>query len=318
MLKNVNLIILTGVSGSGKSTALRALEDLGYFCVDNLPAALLIPFAEEIVRKKEASSRAEIVNLSSSLRFALLVDCRDEAHYSVIQEASALLEKASLVLSLLFIDCNDDVAVRRFRETRRKHPLLGSSMPESKISNAQSAKFAETSKVPRNILEALAKERELLTEFRQAANRVIDTSNMNVHELKKLIEDLCEARRSLLVTLQSFGFKYGSPIDVDLMFDVRFLPNPFFDNELRTQTGLSLDVRDFVGRNPDTLSFLDRVDSLFDFLLPRYELEGKHYLSIGIGCTGGKHRSVVIAEDLGSRIKNKGRAVQMFHRDIDR
>lgn len=309
MLKNINLIILTGMSGSGKSSALRALEDLGYFCVDNLPATLVLPFAAEIVRRKKAEP-------AKPIRFALLVDCRDGAPFSIIKEASDLLARESLTLSLLFIDCNDDVAVRRFRETRRKHPLLGND-----VNSAAGASTTEPSKQvlgPRNILEALQKERELLNDFRNAANRIIDTSNLNVHELKKLMEDLCEARRTLLVTLQSFGFKYGSPIDVDLMFDVRFLPNPFFDQELKAQTGLSLNVREFVGRNPDAVSFLAKLDDLFDFLLPRYELEGKHYLSIGIGCTGGKHRSVVIAEELAAVIKKKGRPVQIFHRDIQR
>lgn len=292
-MKDIPLLILSGISGSGKSTALRALEDIGYFCVDNLPAALVLPFADEILRKLKSEPE-------SQLKYALLLDCRDDAPFSHIEQARQALASASLDLALIFIDCSDEVAVRRFRETRRKHPLL------------------EPDSANKSILEAIAEERLLLNEFRSAASTVIDTSNMTVHELRKMMEDICESRRTMLITLQSFGYKYGNPGDVDLLFDVRFLPNPFFDQELKNQTGLSLPVRDFIGRNPNALAFLSKATDFFDFLLPRYELEGKQYLSIGIGCTGGKHRSVVISEELKVRLEQKGKSVRIFHRDIER
>jgi UPF0042 nucleotide-binding protein len=297
-VKNIHLIILTGISGSGKSTALRALEDSGYFCVDNLPAALVMPFAEEILRKYEGGAGEG--DLKSVPKYALLVDCRDEAPFSSIAQARKLLSEASLNLALVFIDCTDEVAARRFRETRRKHPLLN------------------TKSESRSIIEALEKERALLKEFRSEATKVIDTSRMNVHELKKSMEDFCEERRTMLITLQSFGYKYGNPTDVDLLFDVRFLPNPYFEEKLKEQTGLSLQVRDFVIRNPDTIGFLDQIESMLEFLLPKYEIEGKQYLSIGIGCTGGKHRSVVVTEELLNRLRKKTHSVQIFHRDIEK
>jgi UPF0042 nucleotide-binding protein len=292
-MKDIPLLILSGISGSGKSTALRALEDIGYFCVDNLPAALVMPFADEILRKLKSEPESE-------LKYALLLDCRDDAPFSHIEQARQALSSASLNLALIFIDCSDEVAVRRFRETRRKHPLL------------------EPDSANKSILEAISEERLLLNEFRSAASTVIDTSNMTVHELRKMMEDICESRRTMLITLQSFGYKYGNPSDVDLLFDVRFLPNPFFDQELKNQTGLSLPVRDFIGRNPNALAFLSKVTDFFDFLLPRYELEGKQYLSIGIGCTGGKHRSVVISEELKVRLEQRGKSIRIFHRDIER
>jgi RNase adapter protein RapZ len=305
-VKNLHVIILTGLSGSGKSTALRSLEDMGYFCVDNLPASLVAPFAEEIIRKfQDCQSSEKDSPAATAIKYALLVDCRDGAPFSIIEHAREMILGAGLNFALLFIDCTDEVIARRFRETRRKHPLL------SKDSDS------------RSILEALSKERELLQDFRSAAARVIDTSQMNVHELRKAVEDFTEDRKTMLITLQSFGYKYGNPVDVDLLFDIRFLPNPFFDDSLRDQTGLSLQVRDYVIRNPDTLTFLQHLESLFEFLLPRYELEGKQYLSIGIGCTGGKHRSVVVTEELLRRLRERREdrkfyKVQIFHRDIEK
>jgi UPF0042 nucleotide-binding protein len=290
-VKTIHLILLTGISGAGKSTAINALEDLGYFCVENLPASLVIPFANELVSKQ---------NNASQLKYALLVDCRVESSFPFISKAKEFLEKANIDVELVFLDCRDDIAVRRFSETRRKHPLL------SKNSNLKS------------ISEAVQKERELLNEFRNAASKVIDTSSTSVHELRRQIEDFCEEKKSMLVTFQSFGFKYGVPSDIDLLFDVRFLPNPYFDTELKDQTGLGVEVRNYVLRNPDALELLEKIKDILKFLLPRYETEGKQYLTIGIGCTGGKHRSVAISEALLEHALKLSLSAKAFHRDIAR
>jgi UPF0042 nucleotide-binding protein len=293
-MKNYNLILLTGVSGSGKSTALSALEDLGYFCVENLPARLVLPFSEEIIRKaKEQGS-------NDNIRYALLVDCRDDESFPDVNIARDSLIKEGLSVGLIFLDCTDDIVIRRFRETRRKHPIL------HKDSQCKS------------ITEAIVIERELLKDFRNEASQIIDTSVTSVHDLRRMIEAFLEARKSILITMQSFGFKYGNPADVDLLFDVRFLPNPYFVPELKEQTGLSTPVRDFVSREPASLEFVSKVTDLLLYLIPKYEIEGKHYLSVGIGCTGGKHRSVVIAEELAVILKKKSFSVQTFHRDIER
>ena len=293
-MKDYNLILLTGVSGSGKSTALSTLEDLGYFCVENLPAKLVMPFAEEVIRKSKESKSNE------NIKYALLVDCRDEESFPFIKNASDAVNKQGLSVGLIFLDCTDEILIRRFRETRRKHPIL------------------HKDSACKSITDAIVKERELLKDFRNEANQVIDTSATSVHDLRKMIEGFLQSSRSILVTIQSFGFKYGNPVDVDLMFDVRFLPNPFFEPELKEQTGLSVPVRDFVARNPDTLEFINRLKEMLLYLIPKYEVEGKHYLSIGIGCTGGKHRSVVISEKLAVILKHFEYSVQTFHRDIGR
>lgn len=292
-MKNYNLILITGVSGSGKSTALSALEDLGYFCVENLPARLVLPFSEEVIRKAKEKG-------SESIRYALLVDCRDDESFPDIKIARDSLVREGLSVGLIFLDCTDEIVVRRFRETRRKHPIL------HKDSQCKS------------ITDAIVVERELLKDFRNEASQIIDTSVTSVHDLRRMIEGFLEARKSMLITIQSFGFKYGNPADVDLLFDVRFLPNPYFIPELRDQTGLSTPVRDFVSREPDTLEFVTRLSDLLSYLIPKYEIEGKHYLTIGIGCTGGKHRSVVISEELTVILKKKSYSVQTFHRDIER
>ncbi len=291
-MKDYNLILLTGVSGSGKSSALSVLEDLGYFCVENLPAKLVIPFAEEVVRKSKESK------LKESIKYALLVDCRDEESFPLVNGARNILNAVGLSVGLIFLDCSDEVLIRRFRETRRKHPIL------DKNSDCKS------------ITDAIKKERELLRDFRSEANQIIDSSGTSIHDLRRMIEAFLESSRSILITIQSFGFKYGTPVDVDLMFDVRFLPNPYFEPELREQTGLSVPVRDFVARNPDTLEFTNKLKDMLLYLIPKYELEGKHYLSIGIGCTGGMHRSVVISEELAVILREYRHSVQTFHRDI--
>lgn len=290
-MKNLHLVLLTGISGAGKSTALRALEDIGFFCVDNLPASLVIPFAKEVVKNHEQAKNK---------KFALLVDCRVEDSFPFIQEAKDLLIRNGVSVELIFLDCDDDVAVKRFSETRRKHPLLGA---DSKL---------------KSIYEAIKKERSLLNEFRSAASKVIDTSRTSVHQLRQQMEDFCESKKSLQLTFQSFGFKYGVPSDIDLLFDVRFLPNPYFEKNLKEQTGLSVQVREFVLSDPVALEMIEKIEDLLAFLLPKYELEGKQYLTIGIGCTGGKHRSVAISEEIMNRILKQHKLVNTVHRDISK
>ncbi len=307
-MNEYNLIILTGLSGSGKSTALSALEDLDYACVENLPFSLIAPFIKEVIEKYKAID-ARGCNGSHSekevLKYALLVDSRLDSSFTTVKSISELLEgngilDSSIRVGSIFIDCTDEVIIRRFRETRRKHPLLKKGSPYTSIS------------------DAVKKERELLKDFRISATRIIDTSQSSVHDLRRNIEDFCNEKKSLLVTFQSFGFKYGNPTDVDLLFDVRFLPNPYFDEELKEQTGLSIPVREFVSRDPDTIDFMKHLESILEFLIPRFEKEGKQYLNIGIGCTGGKHRSVVIAEEISNRLRLKNIEVQISHRDIKR
>lgn len=290
-MDNAHLVLLTGISGAGKSTALSALEDVGFFCVENLPASLVIPFAEDILKK---------INTAKYKKYALLVDCRVEDSFPFIQQARDLLHANNVRIELVFLDCDDTVAVKRFSETRRKHPLLGQ---DSKLSS---------------IFEAISKERQLLHDFRSAASKVIDTSRTSVHQLREQMEAFCGEKKVLQVAFQSFGFKYGVPSDIDLLFDVRFLPNPFFEKELKDQTGLGVQVREFVLRNPHALELLEKIEELLLFLLPKYVQEGKQYLTIGIGCTGGKHRSVAISEELMSRFSKKHPSVRVIHRDISK
>jgi len=232
--------------------------------------------------------------------FALLVDCRVGNAFPHIGAAIDQLRAAGVSVSLLFLDCQDEVVVRRFRETRRPHPLH--------ISEAGS--FLQT------IAEALVKERELLADFRDSADRVIDTSTLTPHQLRAVIEDFCGQRQTLRTIITSFGFKYGSPTDVDLLIDVRFLPNPYFVEDLRPLTGKDQSVSDYVFETEDAKEFFRRYLSLLEFLIPRYQKEGKRYLTIGVGCTGGRHRSVAVSLALKEELKQRGIAAQVKHRDL--
>ena len=280
-------IIITGLSGSGKGTFLRALEDRGYFCVDNLPVSLLGKFYELVLKSDDPSAKA-----------ALVIDVREGQTLSEFPSIFEDLKKnPALQISLWFLEASDVVLVRRFSETRRPHPLDPN----------------------RSVLEAIALERDLLAPIRAMADHVLDTSQFTIHELRQRAVRLFEEREAqhLLVSLVSFGFKYGVPIDSDLVFDVRFLPNPNFEPHLKAFTGSDQKVVEYMNSHDATHKFLDHVYTFIDFLLPQYEKEGKSYVTISIGCTGGRHRSVMIANAIGQHIEGKYR-IKVSHRDVEK
>src|SRR6266571_3430153 len=268
-----SFVIITGLSGSGKGTFLRALEDRGFFCVDNLPLGLLSKFYELVVKSESETSKA-----------AMVIDVREGQTLSEFPAAYDQLKKdASAPMSLWFLEASDAVLVRRFSETRRPHPVDSN----------------------RPVLEAIAEERELLAPIRDMADHVLDTSQFTIHELRQHAVRLFEEREAqhLLVSLVSFGFKYGVPIDSDLVFDVRFLPNPNFVPELKAYTGADPKVAEYMNSHEATHKFLKHVYAFIDFLLPQYEKEGKSYVTISIGCTGGRHRSVFIATSIAKHVE---------------
>ena len=281
-----HLVIVTGISGAGKASALKAFEDLGYHCVDNLPLELLPNFAVLV----GASAEVE--------RAAIVVDVREGATLDRLPEILKSIRKL-LRTQVVFLDAQDAVLVRRYSETRRPHPL------------------GKSETVWRSIVE----ERQVLDPIRNVADTLIDTSNFNVHELRAHILDRFgheDQAKQLLVSCLSFGFKNGVPMDADMVFDVRFLPNPHFVAEFRKKTGLDPKVAAYVRGFPQTEEFLDRVTKLMLYLLPHYVEEGKSYLTIAFGCTGGQHRSVMMAEEVGKRLKKAGYQVKALHRDMPR
>ncbi len=282
-MSTLHTIIFTGVSGGGKTTALRAVEDLGYYCVDNLPLPLLGDFVETMRDEPTVD------------RTALVVDARLRTYIEGYVLAYLALKSSGNILDLVYLDARDDVLIRRFSQSRRRHPLGGD-----------------------DLTAGLAEERQLLAPLRAQANTCIDTSSLTVHELKRVIQDrYAEGESQLVVSFMSFGFRYGIPTHADLVLDVRFLPNPFFIDELRPQTGRDRPVADYVMKAEDTGEFLQHAQQMLDFLLPRYEAEGKVYLTVAIGCTGGRHRSVAVAEELANRLRDH-RTVQVRHRDVER
>ncbi len=287
-MQQSSFIIITGLSGSGKGTFLRALEDRGYFCVDNLPVGLLSKFHELILKSGDGSAKA-----------ALVIDVREGQTLNEFPAIYQELKKSGgLEMSLWFLEASDAALVRRFSETRRPHPLDPN----------------------RPIMEAIALERELLAPIRTMADHVLDTSQFTIHELRHHAVRLFEERQSghLLVSLVSFGFKYGVPIDSDLVFDVRFLPNPNFIPHLKAFTGSDLQVIDYMNSHEATGQFLDHLYGFVDFLLPQYEKEGKSYVTIAVGCTGGRHRSVMIANATAKHIEGKQYRVKVSHRDTEK
>ncbi|CAN5476643.1 RNase adapter RapZ [soil metagenome] len=280
------LVILTGMSGSGKLSALKAFEDLGYYSVDNLPLELIPRFADLIQQTKNGQ------------RAALVIDVREGMR---LDEFPAILKKVRNVLPtrLLFLEANDDALVRRFSETRRPHPLGRSD----------------------TVVRSIRAERKRLDPIRNVADIVLDTTKFNVHELRAHINaqfEREESDRNLTISSMSFGFKNGVPTEADLVFDVRFLPNPHFIPEFRKLTGKHPKVAKYVRQFPQTQEFLDKAADMLTFLLPHYIKEGKSYLTVAFGCTGGQHRSVFIAEEMKKRLTSEGYRVKSSHRDMPR
>lgn len=288
MADGLDIVVITGLSGSGKSVAIRALEDNGFFCIDNLPVVLIPKFIEICQGYGEGIQR-----------IGLGIDLREGRFFQSWPEVLAGLRAAGHRVEVLFLDAADEVLLSRFSETRRPHPLADDG----------------------SVQDGIARERKALEGMRAVADKVVDTSHFTVHDLKKEIEQhynhlVSPRRMSLFFT--SFGYKYGIPHDTDIILDVRFLPNPFFVNELRAKSGLELEVREFVMKRDETLTFLDRLYSLLEFILPQYVREGKSTLTIALGCTGGKHRSVVVVEELKKRLDGERFRIHIKHRDIDK
>ena len=279
-----SLVVVTGLSGSGKSWVNKCLEDMGYFCVDNLPLDLLEPLIDQVTGKKLVGIILDVRNPDFAQRFPGIM---------------ARLKRRVPGARLLFLDATEESLIRRFSETRRPHPLAGRS----------------------SLLEALRRERAMLGEVRAVADVVVDTSTMTVHELRSLLQKTFEGApesAGMIISATSFGYKFGTPHDVDLLFDVRFLANPHFVPELKGKTGMDPAVQAYIEKDPETPAFLERLVQFLDYLLPRFENEGKSYLSIGVGCTGGKHRSVYIAEQLSRMLQERGYPVRVSHRDATR
>jgi UPF0042 nucleotide-binding protein len=287
-VKNLRIVIITGLSGSGKSTALRALEDIGFFCVDNLPILLLPKFLEI-----EGQASGEVSKV------ALVMDIRERYFLEKHMEVISKLKKKKYSIEILFLEASDDSLLHRFSETRRAHPLSEK----------------------RTVSESITLEREKLRELKDIADNIIDTSLYNIHQLKDLLQrHYLDPLRGgkITINLISFGYRYGLPSDADMALDVRFLPNPYFFKDLKEYNGNDSRVKEYVLKWDDTLHFLDKIYSLLSFLIPRYEKEGKTYLTIAVGCTGGRHRSVVILNRISEFLLEKGYTINVNHRDMER
>lgn len=287
-MEKVRAIILTGVSGSGKSTASKALEDVGYFCIDNLPVQLLETFLLLCDRSAEIS------------RVAVVMDVRERHFATTFRDAFDHVRSMGMRIDVLFLDAADDALIRRFSETRRQHPL-GADRP---------------------IEEAIREERRLLSDLRERATQVLDTSLMTVHDLKRRVQEYAataeEPSSRMRIGVYSFGFKYGLPREAHYVFDVRFVPNPYFDDTLRPLTGQDPIVQRFIEQKPESGELLRQLEAMLDFVVPLNEREGKALLTIAVGCTGGRHRSVFFAERLAELLRGKSYRVSVFHRDVER
>lgn len=283
----MRFVVVTGMSGGGKSTALRMLEDAGFYCVDNLPVPLIEKFVELI-----AAPGGEVSKV------ALGLDVRADQAFEDVQHVLEKLRENGYHFEILFMEATDSTLVKRYKETRRVHPLSQDGRVE----------------------DGIRKERAILTDIRNKADYVIDTSKLLTRELKEELDRIFvrnEEYNSLMVTILSFGFKHGIPADADLVFDVRFLPNPFYIDELKYKTGNDKEVQDYVMGFQEAHIFIDKLSDMIEFLIPNYIKEGKYQLVIGIGCTGGKHRSVTLANQLYNRLKDKsGYGLKIAHRDV--
>lgn len=284
----MRFVIVTGMSGAGKSTALKMLEDVGYFCVDNLPVPL-IPKMADLLR----------VPGTEINKAAIGVDIRSGQSFSELEKVLGQLDVAGMKYEILYLECGDGVLIKRYKETRRSHPLSGNDAP---------------------VREGIEKERERTAFLRRRADYLVDTSNMLTRELKAELNKIFvqnKEYKNLYISVLSFGFKYGIPAEADLVFDVRFLPNPYYIEELRPKSGNDKEVRDYVMNNGNASEFMEKLVDMVEFLIPNYIREGKTRLVIGIGCTGGKHRSVTLANELyEALLKNENYGIRIEHRDI--
>jgi RNase adapter protein RapZ len=284
----ITFVVITGLSGAGKSYAIKCFEDMGFFCVDNLPTTLIPTFADLVTRSAQKVSRV-----------ALGVDVREGEYLFHLLDALGELRKRGHQVEVLFLEASEEALVRRYHETRRRHPLA----PDG------------------NVLDGIRAERKAMSHMREVADRIVDTSGLTVHQFKDLLIEAYvtpKARPGLAVSLVSFGFKHGMPFDADLVFDVRFLPNPHFVEALRPLDGRDRKVRDFIMEGRESGELLRRLEGFLEFVVPAYQREGKAYLTVAIGCTGGRHRSVALVEELRPFFERLGLAVTVVHRDIDR
>lgn len=284
----MKLVIVTGMSGAGKSTAMKMMEDMGYFCIDNLPVMLFEKFFEFPNESHSEQSK-----------LAVGMDVRGGADLENLEFALQRLNYMDVPFEILFLDADDSVLIKRYKETRRVHPLANGERIE----------------------KGLERERERIAFLKKNADYIIDTSNLLTRELKSALERIFvndEEFKSMMITILSFGFKYGIPADSDMVMDVRFLPNPYYDVELRPKTGNDKEIQDFVMKYPEATEFIDKLDDLIQFLIPQYISEGKNQLVISIGCTGGKHRSVTLANELFKRLdgENRDYGLKIEHRDL--
>lgn len=283
----MRLVIVTGMSGGGKRTAMKMLEDVGFYCVDNLPVSFIEKFVGLVSAPNNEISKV-----------ALGLDARANQSFEEVERILENLRKDGCKFEILFMDASDQVLLKRYKETRRVHPLAPADRVE----------------------DGIAREREILKEIKGKADYVIDSSSLLTRELKEELDRIFVQNKeynSLMINIVSFGFKNGIPADADLVFDVRFLPNPFYIDELKHKTGKDKEVQDYVMQYEESAVFLDKLEDLLEFLVPNYVKEGKYQLVIGIGCTGGKHRSVTLANELYKRMKGKGNyGLKLSHRDI--
>jgi len=283
----MRFVIVTGLSGAGKTQTIRCLEDLGFFCVDNMPPTLIPKFAQACY---QTEGRID--------RIALVIDIRVGKFFDDLFGSLSYLKDQGFNYEILFLDASDEVIIKRFKESRRKHPLA----PDGRI------------------LAGIEMERNWLREVRDRSDNIINTSKLSTRELReeitKIYSEEGQIEIELMITVVSFGFKFGIPVDSDLVFDVRFLPNPFYIPELKAFSGLHKEVQDYVLKHQETEVFIEKLQDMLEFLIPNYIKEGKRQLIISIGCTGGRHRSVAISDEIFKRLKNNNHQVNIEHRDI--